>query len=55
VGPDLARSTASIDRLRNTSASSDEAAEAKGDEAEAEAESAESGDNVDGQVLPVPA
>ena len=55
VGPDLARSTASIDRLRNTAANSDDAAEAKDDEAESEAESAESGDTVDGEVLPVSA
>jgi single-strand DNA-binding protein len=55
VGPDLARSIASIDRLRNNAANSDDAAEDKGDEAEREAASAESGDNVDGEVLPVPA
>src|SRR5215218_5597971 len=41
VGPDLARSTASVDRLRNTAANSDDAAEDKDDEAESESGSVE--------------
>jgi single-strand DNA-binding protein len=55
VGPDLARSIAAIDRPKNTGASSDDAAEAKGDETNDEAEAGESDDSVVGKVLPVSA
>ena len=55
VGPDLARSTASVDRLRNTVASSDDAAEDKDDEAESDSGSVETDESVDSEVLPVSA
>ncbi|OBA86550.1 single-stranded DNA-binding protein [Mycobacteriaceae bacterium 1482268.1] len=55
VGPDLARSIASVDRLRNTAANSDDAAESKDDEADGDAEAAESDDTVPERVLPVSA
>jgi single-strand DNA-binding protein len=55
VGPDLARSIASVDRLKNTAASSDDAAATKGDEPGDGAAAAESDDAVGGQVLPVAA
>ncbi|WNG91311.1 single-stranded DNA-binding protein [Mycobacterium sp. ITM-2016-00318] len=55
VGPDLARSTASVDRLRNTVANSDDAAEDKDDEAESEAGSVEADESLDSEVLPVSA
>jgi single-strand DNA-binding protein len=55
VGPDLARSTASVDRLRNTVANSDDAAEDKDDEAESESGSVEADESLDSEVLPVPA
>ena len=45
VGPDLARSIASIDRPKVTGANSDDAAEAKDDESEDEAEAGESDDD----------
>jgi len=55
VGPDLARSTASVDRLRHTVANSDDAAEDKDDEAESEAGSVEADESLDSEVLPVSA
>ena len=55
VGPDLARSTASVDRLKNAVANSDDAVEDKDDEAEREPGSAESDDDIAGAVLPVSA
>jgi len=55
VGPDLARSTASVDRLRNTVASSDDAAEDKDEEAESESGSVEANESLDNEVLPVSA
>ena len=55
VGPDLARSTASVDRLRNTAANSDDAAEDKDDEAESDSGSVETDESVDSEVLPVSA
>ena len=55
VGPDLARSTASVDRLRNTVASSDDAAEDKDEEAESESGSVETDESPDDEVLPVSA
>jgi single-strand DNA-binding protein len=55
VGPDLARSTASVDRAKNTGANSDDAAEARGNESEDEAETGESDDSVAVKVLPVSA
>jgi single-strand DNA-binding protein len=55
VGPDLARSTASVDRLKNTAANSDDAVEDKDGEAESEPRSAESDDGIASEVLPVSA
>ena len=55
VGPDLARSTASVDRLRNSAANSDDAVEDKDGEAESEAGSADSNDGLEAEVLPVSA
>jgi len=55
VGPDLARSTASVDRLRNAVANSDDAAEAKDDDADSESSSAECVDGLYSEALPVPA
>ena len=55
VGPDLARSAASVDRLRNTVANSDDAAEDKDDEAESESGSVEANESLDNEVLPVSA
>ena len=55
VGPDLARSTAIVDRLRNTAANSDDATGYKDDEAESEVTSAEAAEGVDSEVLSVPA
>ncbi len=53
VGPDLSRSTASVDRFRNTAANSDDAGDTKDDDAESEVGSAESDEDVDEEVLPV--
>ncbi len=53
VGPDLARSIASVDRFKSTAANSDDAAEAKDDDAAEDG--AEAGDTVGGKVLPVSA
>jgi single-strand DNA-binding protein len=55
VGPDLARSTASVDRLRNAVANSDDAAEDKDGEAESESGSVEADESLDSGVLPVSA
>ena len=55
VGPDLARSTASVDRPRNTVANSDDAGEDKDDEAETRTGSDRSDETLDSEVLPVPA
>ena len=55
VGPDLARSIASVDRLKNTAASSDDAVGTKGDESDDGDEAAESDDTVGAKVLPVSA
>ncbi len=55
VGPDLARSIASIDRPKSAGVNSDDAAEAKADKSENEAEAAESDDTVGEKVLPVSA
>jgi single-strand DNA-binding protein len=55
VGPDLARSTASVDRLRNTAANSDDAADEKDGETEGESGQAESGEGLDSEVLPISA
>ena len=55
VGPDLSRSTASVDRLRLAAASSDEGAESK-DEASAEGDEADETDGaVDTRSLPASA
>ena len=55
VGPDLARSTASVDRTKNTAASSDDGAESKDGEAESDAATAGTDEHVDAEVLKVPA
>jgi single-strand DNA-binding protein len=55
VGPDLARSTASVDRLRSVAPNSDDAGEVKDDEADSEARSVGSSDDVDDEALPVSA
>ena len=55
VGPDLSRSTANVDRVRNTAANSDDDGDNKDGEAESEAGSAGSDEDVDDEVLPVPA
>jgi single-strand DNA-binding protein len=55
VGPDLARSIANIARPKNREANSDDVAEAKNDEADGNAEKAESDDTTSGKVLPVSA
>ena len=55
VGPDLARSTASVDRVKNTVANSDDAVEDKDDEAAGQSGSAQSDETLDSEVLPVPA
>lgn len=51
VGPDLARSIASIDRLKNTAANSDDASETKDNHAEDGVVSAESDAVDDSEVL----
>jgi single-strand DNA-binding protein len=55
VGPDLARSIASIDRPKATGANSDDAPEAKDNESEDEAETGESDATVGVKALPVSA
>ena len=55
VGPDLARSIATVERPKSTVANSDDAAEGKDDEAESESGSVETDESVDSEVLPVSA
>lgn len=55
VGPDLARSSAIVDRNRSTAANSDDAGEAKVDDADSEVGSTESDDDIDDEVLPMSA
>jgi single-strand DNA-binding protein len=55
VGPDLARSTANIDRSKNPGANSGDVPEAKNDGADGNAETAEPDPATGGAVLPVPA
>jgi len=55
VGPDLSRSTATVDRPKLAVANSEDAAEAKAEVAEDEANVGESDDSADGKVLPVSA
>ncbi|RDH80136.1 single-stranded DNA-binding protein [Mycolicibacterium moriokaense] len=55
VGPDLARSSASIHRAKNTAANSDDADESKSDESEEDTEAGESEETVDPKVLPMSA
>ena len=55
VGPDLARSITSIDRPKINAATSDAAAEAKGDESEDDADAAESDERAGAKALPVSA
>ena len=55
VGPDLARSIATVERPKSTGGNSDGAAEAKDDESEGEAETAGSDDTVGGKALPISA
>jgi len=54
VGPDLARSTASVDRPKNTGVNGHDAVETKDDESD-DAEAAESGEAVDTTALAVSA
>jgi single-strand DNA-binding protein len=55
VGPDLARSTASVDRAKNTVANSDDAGEDKDDEAATRTGSVETDESPDVSELPVSA
>jgi single-strand DNA-binding protein len=55
VGPDLARSIATVDRPKNTGANGDDAAEAEAGGSEGDAQAAETESAVGGKVLPVPA
>ena len=55
VGPDLARSIASIDRPKFSGSTGDDATEAKNDAAGDDAEAIESGETVGEKVLPVSA
>jgi single-strand DNA-binding protein len=55
VGPDLARSVASIDRPKVSSVTSDDAADIKDDESGDDAETTESDEAVGEKVLPVSA
>ena len=55
VGPDLSRSTATVDRPKLAAANSDDAAEAKAEEAEDDANVGESDDSADGKALPMSA
>ena len=55
VGPDLARSIATVERPKSTGANSDDAAETKNDESEGEAEAAGSDETVGGKALPISA
>ena len=55
VGPDLARSIASIDRPKANPATSDDGAKANDDEAGGDGEAAESDETAGGKAVPVPA
>jgi single-strand DNA-binding protein len=55
VGPDLARSTASVDRLKAVAANSDDTGEDKDGDADSESVTVESDDGVDSEALRVPA
>jgi single-strand DNA-binding protein len=55
VGPDLARSIASIDRPKQSGGNSDDVVEAKDDESTDDAEAGESEATVGGKALPVSA
>ena len=55
VGPDLARSIATVERPKQSSANSDDVIEAKDDESAGAAETAEADDTVGGTALPVSA
>jgi single-strand DNA-binding protein len=55
VGPDLARSTASIDRTKVNSVTSDDAADTKDDESGDDAETTESDERISETALPVSA
>jgi single-strand DNA-binding protein len=55
VGPDLARSVATIDRHKNSNSSVDDVLEAKDDAADDDAEAAESGETVGEKALPLSA
>ena len=55
VGPDLSRSTATVDRPKLAVANSEDAADAKAEEAEDEARVGESDDSADGKALPMSA
>ena len=55
VGPDLSRSTATVDRPKLIAANSEDAADAKADEAEDGAKVGESDDSADGKALPMSA
>ena len=55
VGPDLARSIATVERPKSPVANSDDAAETKNDESEGEAEAAGSDETVGGKALPISA
>jgi len=55
VGPDLSRSTATVDRPKLAVANSEDAADAKAEEAEDEAKVGESDDSADGKALPMSA
>jgi single-strand DNA-binding protein len=55
VGPDLARSIASVDRPKNNGLNSDDAAQRKDDQSDDDADVAESDETVDATGLPVPA
>jgi single-strand DNA-binding protein len=55
VGPDLARSIASLDRTKVNRVTSDDAADTNDDESGGEAATTESDDSVSEKALPVPA
>ena len=55
VGPDLARSIATIDRPKNTGANSDDASAAENDEGDDEATAADSDDTAEEKALPLSA
>ena len=55
VGPDLSRSTATVDRPKLAVANSEDPADANAEEAEDEAKVSESDDSADGKALPMSA